>query len=478
MKTLNPLQFHAVIFQHDSSPNYSTELKQLLGDLGLGEMTTLEFKTFSSTESLFNTLFDLNTEASHFLFFHSDQAFYCPKGSAKLLELLRKYRGEYGFGDNYPAGVIPECIDREILPIMKNLNTEKEVDFSRTCFYDLAHRDPNLFELENLYAPKDLSTFRLRFIPDNPQDRNTCTQFENEIKAAGVNFPFPPFEKLSEQILKIRNQLIQAPAWIDIQLTHARAFPCVYYPALQSNARLDLQQIRAAIAGLKDEGLTPAVSLGGPGDPWEHPNLLEIAKDIVQAGCELFLEFPAYRLTELDLETLKPFAQHKVHFIVHLDAMKEKTWSWIHPGAPSLRDSIRAVEKMILQFPTETWVQLTKMNENFEEIPDLFSHFKPYTENILIQKYNPYLGRLKERRQEIMKPIEAIDCWHIKRELTILPDGKLAMCKQDLQAEYSPGSIDSIGSEALYNERKNLLNMHCQGCNFCHNCDEFYTFNR
>ena len=117
---------------------------------------------------------------------YSYSPFYCLKENEALVKDFVTYQADYGFGDNHPQGVVMEILRREVLPVMENVRREAGLSLSRGVFHDIAFKDVNMFDLENLYAKENLRTFRLSFFRDNQQDAHTIDRVQELLGGSDI----------------------------------------------------------------------------------------------------------------------------------------------------------------------------------------------------------------------------------------------------------------------------------------------------
>ena len=97
---------------------------------------------------------------------------------------------------------------------------------------------------------------------------------------------------------------------------------------------------------------------------------------------------------------------------------------------------------------------------------------------VIIQKYNSYCGKLPDKKSADLSPLERNVCWHLKRDMIILFDGTVPLCRQrgfgNIQGNAFSEKICDI-----WNKRENMIRNHIDSNygDLCGACDEFYTFN-
>ncbi len=416
---------------------------------------------------------------------YADSPYYCLKENKKLLDDFLKYKGDYGFADNHPGGVVMEILRREALPVMENVRKESNLPISREVFHDIAFKDVNMFDLENLYAEVNLRTFRLSFFRDNQQDAHTIDVLEELLEKKKYNQDFF-FNDLAALIKNHREKLKTIPKFFEIEISTGCYQSCHFcpQPKLSLNEEFmslkDYQRILKNILSLTH---SPIISFTGMGEAVKNPQWLAIIKWTLNEGVACLLETSLSGLNGDIQNQIISLPDDKLTVIISIDAIDENLYNSLRPQKENLMEKksfssiLKEIENVLLKRPQNTYVQLIKMNENFENIVSFHKYFSKYTDNIIIQKYNHYRGLLPERRLNPMQPFEKIDCWHLKRDMVIKKNGEVFVCKQDLKKEHLLGNLLTDPISTVVNEGTKYFKKHIDGWDFCKNCDENYTYN-
>jgi spiro-SPASM protein len=119
------------------------------------------------------------------------------------------------------------------------------------------------------------------------------------------------------------------------------------------------------------------------------------------------------------------------------------------------------------------------MRENEEDLEAFYKSWKARTENIIVQKYDSFCGALPDRKVADLSPLKRFPCWHVKRDMPILLDGTVPLCREDLRAERSLGNALREELPALWERGLGMYLSHLSGewSGICARCDEYYTFN-
>ena len=86
---------------------------------------------------------------------------------------------------------------------------------------------------------------------------------------------------------------------------------------------------------------------------------------------------------------------------------------------------------------------------------------------------------LPQKKVTDLSPLNRFPCWHLKRDLHVLLDGSVPVCREDLTGEHSLGNIFSDPLEEIWERGKEWYEMHIAGeyPRLCGDCDEYYTYN-
>ena len=98
---------------------------------------------------------------------------------------------------------------------------------------------------------------------------------------------------------------------------------------------------------------------------------------------------------------------------------------------------------------------------------------------MIIQKYDHFCGFLPDKRVTDLSPLKRLPCWHIKRDVNILINGDIYICREDLKRQYPLGNALEGNLQAAWQKGARYYHSHLKGelPDICRNCDEYYTYN-
>jgi spiro-SPASM protein len=142
-------------------------------------------------------------------------------------------------------------------------------------------------------------------------------------------------------------------------------------------------------------------------------------------------------------------------------------------------EALATVQTLLRLFPGRVYPQAVRMKENEEDLEGFYRHWKKEAGNVIIQKYDHFCGLLPDRRVTDLSPLKRFPCWHLKRDVSVLLDGRVPLCREDLEAENCLGNIFEESLEEIWRRGEPFYRRHLstEYPPLCVQCDEYYTFN-
>ena len=171
-----------------------------------------------------------------------------------------------------------------------------------------------------------------------------------------------------------------------------------------------------------------------------------------------------------------------------VDAVSDKIYAKIHSiddTALVSNNFFCAVEAIsILQkyFPHSVYPQFMRMNQNEEELEQFYRMWSNKSNasdgNVIIQKYSSFCKTLPDYKVADLSPLERNPCWHIRRDITVLVNGNVPLCRECLD-ECVCGNVFTDDLLEIWHTFDDELKNHINNiyCEKCGKCDEYYTFN-
>ena len=420
----------------------------------------------------------------------ADRPFLDGELSKKILKAHSEYLAEYTSSDGYPLGLYPEVINAGTAKILLALSQESQAEegkkpVSSNSFFSIMKGDVNAFEIETVMAEKDFRMMRLDFSCSTKSLTASCLALFELMKKEG-NTDFSAYN-LAEKACKSSSVQKGLPSYYNIQLSKRFSTKAVYNPMLgllNENDTMAFDKFTLLIKQINDFSESAVVGLGTWTDPLMSSDFTKCAKEVLSyPNLSLLVETAGVSLQQGLLESiakeLAPYAG-RINWIISLDAFTPATYQKIH-GCDCFAKATETVSVLQQYFPLDVYPQFTRMNINEEELESFYRFWhdlaSPSKGKLIIQKYDTVCGLLSDERPADLSPLERVPCWHIKRDMTILTNGDVPICRETFNSPI--GNVFKESLEEVWNKNSSLLQDHIKNIynEKCGNCDEYYTFN-
>ena len=420
--------------------------------------------------------------------------------ATKLFTLHGQYAAEYTFADGYPLGLAPEILARGIIPVLVKMSQGIQSTLTRGSVFETIKKEINSFDIETDIAPIDLRHLRLEFSCDTKRNTLLCGAF-SDITA----------DNYAELLAEKGEHLRTLPAFYSLQIAGKCPYECRFCPypafcrsgqgispgisALDRKDFMKYEDFSLVIDKIASFSEDAVVSLSLWGEPSYHPNIVEFIEKILSfPGLSVLIETTGIGWTDSVLSEIAECLQHSVPrkntqlplaWIVSLDAVGSVCYGNEHgiddaSRADSLfREALARVETLNSLFPASVYTQMLRLKTNEEELETFYRFWKQKTGNVIIQKHDHFCSSIKDLRVADLSPLTRHPCWHLKRDMCIMIDGTVPLCREDLYAVHSLGNAFSQDFTEIWDEGVQVYRQHLK-CNYeglCGACDEYYTYN-
>jgi spiro-SPASM protein len=426
-----------------------------------------------STEELLSAMEGESDSGDRILFVQGDEPLLQPSITKRLLELQSEYRTEYTFADGYPEGLAPEVIDPSILPVLRSFNQERPEKPGRDIIFRLIQHDINAFDLETAISPVDLRLLRASVTCDTRGNYLLCRR----LLKAGISDEEAMLNRLPAE----RGLLRTLPAYFSLQVTNQLSQRVTYEPFYdrqkeQKPLQMSLQRFRELLSKIEEFAPESVISVGYRGEPALHPEIIEMIKEVEEsASLTLYLETSGVGWSQEAVEALESMPLLRTTLIIFLDAAQEGPYRELR--GDGFREAYDFANRMRRRHPEKSYVQATRLREYQESLEEFYKAWKE--DNPIIQKYNHYCGELPDRRVTDLSPLHRFPCWHLQRDMTILADGTVVRCQEDIHLTDVRGNVFADSLETLWERGAPLFEEHAGETypGICGSCDEYYTYN-
>ncbi len=439
-----------------------------------------------TVEKLFKVI-ARNTEGiDHVIFGYADAPWYDPELTGELFERHQRFAAEYTFADGYPSGLAPELLAAGILPVLARLAEGKTESPSRTVLFDVLKTDINSFDIETVLAVHDVRLLRIQLFCDTRRNRDCCIMLEGITAAT------------ARDLIESRPQSLRTkPAFVAFQIAGHCPVECLHcpYPAFCTSSggkspveRRDIMN-PADFSVMIDDIATfcgdAVISLSLWGEPLSHPGLTDcIASVMRHPGLRLLVETTGIGAKPGIAQEIAACAGGRIDWIVSLDAATAPCWASLHSlksgQSEALFTDAQTFTRQLLQyFPGAVWPQMIRMKDNEEELESFYRNWKETAGRVIIQKHDHFCRTVADRRVADLSPLSRMPCWHLKRDLSVLIDGSVPLCREDIYCTRGAGNLLSDGIQTVWKRLESVYLDHAAGRyeGMCGNCDEYYTYN-
>ena len=442
-------------------------------------------------------------EARHIYFLWADTPFVDVSLAASLFERHIEYSPEYTFADCYPAGLAPEILASGILPVIEDMAKDLKGFPARDTLFNAIKKDINSFDIETDIADEDARMLRVTLACDTLRNREACEGLK------GIS------AKNYATVIRERQWALRTrPAFYAFQISGRCPFECAFCPcprvsssnagraskasAVSGSGFMELKQFKAAlekIAAFSDDAV---ISLSLWGECAFHPDAASFAEEALKyPKFSLLIETTGIGWQRDALERIRAAAKAAesapeffmrpagaVNWIVSLDAVSAKTYGALRglneeEGARLFEEASSLVSWLKENFGGRVYPQFLRMRKNEAELEEFYRYWKEKNGDVIVQKYDHFCGLLPDERPADLSPLERVACWHLKRDVSVLIDGSVPFCREDIAGENVIGNIFYDSLPDIFAGNKGLYEKHIKADHggHCGKCDEYYTFN-
>ena len=398
---------------------------------------------------------------------------------AEALASHARYLAHYTYSENLPPGLVPDFASLEFLRLLG----DKEPDDLRA----FAYKNINDYDVELYYRLPDLRQYRLDL---------TCASSRSRRLATDMLERGATFAKLEGMLQEAPELLRPLPSYFEIELTTRSSIRPVFAPRPGGDSDsaesedLEASLVHKLLNELEAHGLEQdaTIALGGRGEPLEHPEIASLLKSCLASNrvARVYLETwgPGLDGDFLDGIASAPGIE-KLHIIFRLTTLKPERYEELY-GAdrlPEVLGNLEALERRSeSERPFSVYAEMLKIKDVEDEITAYFDRFEESPVQVILQKFNSYIGRVPERRVSDLTPLHREFCWHLARDFFLTAGGRVPLCKQDPFAEkqaadFRAASLLDIRAQTMDAHIASVRGEHERIPMPCLQCDEWYTFN-
>ncbi|MCL2243192.1 MAG: spiro-SPASM protein [Treponema sp.] len=435
-------------------------------------------------------------------FAFADCPFLDPDLAGMIAQRHMRYAAEYSYADGWPSGLAPEILSPGTAGILSKISGDHDGPVERDILFSIIQKDINNFDIEAEISEVDLRCHRISL---NADSKRNLLLLKNFINAADGKIP------AASDIVKIvteKPQILRTlPSFYPIQVYGGCPQSCVWcpYPMYTDSAGrkdfMDSEKFESLLDKIINFSGDAVIDLSLWGELSLHPEKLKLIEAVLnRSGLSLIIETSGIGWKDEELEKCAELSKNAVSgrsacgafsgiqplsWIVSLDTSDPQRYMEIRGHGFAQAES--CAKKLFSLFQKDCYVQAVRVKGAEDDTEKFFRYWKgiaPNDANIIIQKYDDFCGTLEKRQASDISPVIRQCCWHIMRDMPILIDGFVPLCKEEpavLKGENKNilGNIFTDSPELIWRNGEKYYTEQCEK-NYlkpCKDCDEYYTYN-
>ena len=462
------------------------------GDFSFLNGVEIEHRDSWSKRSLLEKIAELQAGFDIAYFAFADCPFLDPSLAGSIAERHLRYAAEYSYADGWPFGLAPETLSGGTAAILAKILGNDDGPVERDFLFSVIQKDINAFDIETEISPVDLRSHRINLCADSKRNFLLLEKF---IAAAGEKIPAASdVQRIIEQSPRILRTL---PSFYPIQVTANCPQKCSLcpYPSFKDKAAdgefMDSEKFDSLLDKIAAFSGDAVIDLSLWGEMSLHPqktNLIE--RVLLKNGLSLVIETSGIGWKNEDFEKCAQLAQKAksrevfpapLSWIVSLDTMDPQRYTEMH-GA-GFAEAVECAKKLLSLFPDDCYVQAVRVKGEEDDTEKFYRYWKENCprgdKNIIIQKYDDFCGILEKRQASDISPVIRQSCWHMMRDMPVLIDGTVPLCREDLKNDMILGNVFTGSLEDIWKNGESYYSEQCEKkySGVCADCDEYYTYN-
>jgi spiro-SPASM protein len=465
----------------------------------LSSMTDIqvEKKEFWTKRSLLEKISELQAGFDCIYFAFADCPFLDPVLAGKIAERHIKGSAEYSYADGFAYGLAPEILSPGTAGILAKILGDDDGQVERDILFSVIQKDINAFDIETEISAVDLRCHRINLCADT---KRGLSLIKNFISAA--NGKIPSADEV-ESIVEKQPQILRTlPAFFPIQVYGGCPQKCAIcpYPLFtDAQGRKDFmtsENFNSLLDKITTFSGDAVIDLSLWGELSIHPEKMKLIEDVIsRPELSLIIETSgigwkneeAEKCAELCASlTKRKNSLAPLSWIVSLDTCDTQRYAELR-GA-GFAEAETFAKKLFSLFPNDCYVQAVRVKGSEDDTEKFYRYWKsasPKNEkNIIIQKYDDFCGVLEKKQASDISPVIRQPCWHIMRDMPILLNGDVPVCRENLSVLKDDkkdilGNVFADSLESIWRKGDKYYMEQCvkNYAGLCAECDEYYTYN-
>lgn len=373
-----------------------------------------------------------------------------------VLNYMRNNMYDVCLTENIPDGLVPMTISHEFIEdFWQYIDEDKIIQSSLKSVIDWEYKGIDV----GIYLSSSLLIMeRIDFLPIHKGAIEYISELTDniDISIKTIN------QLLTEKSILLRNN----PQYIAIEISsqsdgfHTKSF---------SNQEMSLDIFRKIITEIDELCPEALISIGVWGDPFIHSSFKELFSLLNTISNKVLIECRSLCLSQelTDLVLSRP----NTELIFDVSFAVESLFKQYKKTPYSLEQITHFIKS--LEDKEHVWVKLIRCMETEEGIKDFLIEWKDL--QVLITKADSF-GL--DNKVVDLAPIKRHACFALRRELTILNDGHVLLCRQ---SDEIIGSLLQESLISIWKKNQSAFDKHSKQeyniCKTCTSCDDWWVWN-
>ena len=376
----------------------------------------------------------------------------------KVLEYSNTHIYDVCLTENLPEGFVPMIISKDFIGDFHNyIEEDKKVSSSLKDAVDWEFQG---IDVGVYLSPSLLVMERVDFLPVN----KGAIEWILEDKDTDLNL-----DNIDEYLKENPEILRHCPQYVAIELHpqtdgfNTRALP---------EGELSIDTFRKFVTDIDEFAPEALISLGIWGDPFCHSQFKDLFSLLEKLPNRVLVESRALFLSE-ELCSLV-FSRPNTELIFDISFTTEEDFKKYKKSNYTLQE----IRTFIHKIPNkeQLWIRLTRTHETEYHIKSFLKEWQDLMPRVIINKADSF-GKESVKVVDLA-PLQRHSCYALRRELTILNDGSVLLCRQSKDVI---GNLNKKSLKELWtiNEVSFLVQEQKQfdSCSICKTCDDWWIWN-
>ena len=449
--------------------------------------------------SLLEKIAELQDGFDLIYFTFADCPFLDPALAGAIADRHIRYKAEYSYADGWPFGLAPETLSPGTAGILAKISGS-DGPVERDILFSVIQKDINSFDIETEISSVDLSCHRLNLQADTKRNLLLLNNF------ISANAGIIPSAACVEKIVSEQPDILRTlPIFYPVQVYGGCPQICAIcpYPAFTDAANrkdfMDIEKFETLLDKITAFSGDAVIDLSLWGELSLHPDKLKLIEAVVRRKeLALVIETSGLGWNNEELEQIaknninssRENALPAISWIVSLDTADSA--QYIKLRGSGFAEAEACAKKLLSLFPNDCYVQAVRVKGSEEDTEKFYRYWKEASpngeKNIIIQKYDDFCGSLAKKQASDISPVIRQSCWHIMRDMPVLIDGAVPLCREDTQALKGDksgvlGNVFNDSLESIWQNGERYYKEQCKknysrvSRGLCTDCDEYYTYN-